>query len=117
MDEVIKTNEIQRLDGVQGTDSILADTQAAGTGRLSFDQAAQFFDRELMRSGTAVERALSSKAELGRNSRNILINWDFRKPVNRNGKEEYTGALNVTIDRWSHNGGTAIFSNGCARWD
>ena len=50
-------------------------------------------------------------------SRNILINWDFRKPVNRNGKEEYTGALNVTIDRWSHNGGTAIFSNGCARWD
>ena len=99
MDEVIKTNEIQRLDGVQGTDSILADTQAAGTGRLSFAQAAQFFDRELMRPGTAVERALSSKAELGRNSRNILINWDFRKPVNRNGRTRYTES-GYTIDRW-----------------
>lgn len=30
---------------------------------------------------------------------NLLINGDFRKPVNRNGKREYTGT-GCTIDRW-----------------
>ncbi len=108
----IKTNELQRLEGVQGTDSILADTQEAGTGRLSFAQAAQFFDRELMRPGTAVERALSSKAELGRNSRNILINWDFRRPVNQNGGTRYTES-GYTIDRWKIvNGGLSLGDDG-----
>ncbi len=31
---------------------------------------------------------------------NLLINGDFRKPVNRNGKREYTGA-GYTIDGWA----------------
>jgi hypothetical protein len=31
---------------------------------------------------------------------NLLINGDFRKPVNRNGKAEYTGA-DYTIDMWA----------------
>lgn len=30
---------------------------------------------------------------------NLLENWDFRNPVNRNGKEEYVGG-NANIDRW-----------------
>ncbi len=37
--------------------------------------------------------------------KNLLINWDFRKPVNRNGKREYTG-FGYTIDRWSTEGTT-----------
>ena len=35
---------------------------------------------------------------------NLLINGDFRKPVNRNGKAEYTGA-GYTIDGWKNNSG------------
>ena len=31
---------------------------------------------------------------------NLLENWDFRNPVNRNGKGEYTGSYIWTIDRW-----------------
>ena len=31
---------------------------------------------------------------------NLLENWDFRNPVNRNGKGEYTGNYIWTIDRW-----------------
>ena len=34
---------------------------------------------------------------------NLLINGDFRKPVNRNGKREYTEAGHI-IDRWRLNG-------------
>ena len=30
---------------------------------------------------------------------NLLENWDFRNPVNRNGKEEYTEG-SITIDNW-----------------
>ncbi len=32
---------------------------------------------------------------------NLLINGDFRKPVNRNGKREYT-AIGVTLDGWKN---------------
>ncbi len=31
---------------------------------------------------------------------NLLENWDFRNPVNQNGKGEYTGNYIWTIDRW-----------------
>jgi len=39
----------------------------------------------------------------------ILINSDFRKPVNRNGKTEYTG-FGYTIDRWVVSGDGASMS-------
>lgn len=59
-----------------------------------------------------LERALSSKAELGRNSRNILINWDFRRPVNQNGGTRYTES-GYTIDRWKIvNGGLSLGDDG-----
>ena len=57
----IKTNELQQLMSVQGTDSILADS-AAGTGRVPFSTAAQFFDQELVKPGSAVGAALENKA-------------------------------------------------------
>lgn len=38
----IKTSELQQLQSILGTDSLLADTAAAGTGRLSLAQAAEF---------------------------------------------------------------------------
>lgn len=31
---------------------------------------------------------------------NLLLNWDFRHPVNRNGKTEYKGPAAFCIDRW-----------------
>ena len=32
-------------------------------------------------------------------NQNLLINWDFRKPVNRNGMSQYTGNI-YAIDKW-----------------
>lgn len=36
---------------------------------------------------------------------NLLLNWDFRNPVNRNGKGEYTNGTSLlyTIDKWMLN--------------
>ncbi len=42
----------------------------------------------------------AAEAVQGWSGRNLLINWDFRRPVNRNGRPEYTGG-EMTIDRWS----------------
>lgn len=53
----IKTNELQQLPSVLGTDSLLADTAAAGTGRLSLSSLAQF----LTEQDNAVKTALSNK--------------------------------------------------------
>ena len=45
-------------------------------------------------------------------SRNILINWDFRRPVNRNGETRYTES-GYTIDRWKiANGGLSLGDDG-----
>jgi hypothetical protein len=38
-------------------------------------------------------------AQVGGSNRNLLINWDFRNPVNQRGQSSYTGA-GYTIDRW-----------------
>lgn len=43
---------------------------------------------------------------------NLLINGDFRKPVNRNGKREYTGA-GYTIDRWHLENNTLSLLTDC----
>ena len=109
----IKTNELQQLMSVQGTDSILADS-AAGTGRVPFSTAAQFFDQELVKPGSAVGAALENKAaadfsnlpnpqtalyNLGAGTgRNLLDNWYFADPVNQRRLTEY--GEGYTIDRW-----------------
>jgi len=49
--------------------------------------------------GKLLESQRPSFAELGGSNPNLLLNWDFRKPVNRNGKTEYTKA-GYTVDRW-----------------
>lgn len=60
----IQTNELQQLQSILGTDSLLADTAAAGTGRLSLARAAEFFGAELIKPGNPVGAALSNKAAL-----------------------------------------------------
>ncbi len=60
----IKTNELQQLSSVLGTDSVLLDSASAGTGRLRLDALARYMDGELMKSGTALSSALSNKANL-----------------------------------------------------
>ena len=60
----IQTNELQQLQSILGTDSLLADTAAAGTGRLSLARAAEFFGAELIKPGNPVGAALSNKAVL-----------------------------------------------------
>lgn len=45
-------------------------------------------------------------------NQNLLINSDFRKPVNRNGKSEYTGAGH-TIDRWHLGSNTLSLLTDC----
>lgn len=48
--------------------------------------------------------------------KNLLINSDFRKPVNRNGLAKYTG-YRYTIDAWKPNnaGDVVTLMNGCIR--
>lgn len=52
----------------------------------------------------------------GWSNQNILINADFRNPVNRNGKTEYSGA-GYTIDRWRrlNPAGALLVRNGSVR--
>ena len=67
----IKANELQQIPSILDTDSILIDTASAGTGRLSFAQAALYFkqglnptaDEILLSDGkTTVDVALESLA-------------------------------------------------------
>ncbi len=54
----------------------------------------------------------AAEAVQGWSGRNLLINWDFRRPVNRNGKTEYTG-IGHTIDRWNIlDGGNLVLNDG-----
>ncbi len=54
----------------------------------------------------------AAEAVQGWSGRNLLINSDFRNPVNRNGKTEYTG-IGHTIDRWSVlDGGKLVLNDG-----
>ena len=56
----IKTDELQLLQSVVGTDSVLLDTASAGTVRVSLATLAEF----LAEQDNAVKAALSSKAAL-----------------------------------------------------
>lgn len=69
----IKTNELQQLQSILGTDSLLADTAAAGTGRLSLAQAAAFFGGELIKTGNPVGAALSNKADILKVTRDLYV--------------------------------------------
>ncbi len=54
----------------------------------------------------------AAEAAQGWSGHNLLINWDFRRPVNRNGKAEYTG-IGYTIDRWNVlDGGKLVLNDG-----
>lgn len=60
----IKTNELQQMQSILGTDSLLVDSLTAGTGRVATAALAQFMDQELLKPGTALSAALSNKAAL-----------------------------------------------------
>ena len=55
----IKTNELQKITGILGTDTILVDTDAKGTGRAPFDAAAQFFKDTFLSGGVPYGKELT----------------------------------------------------------
>ena len=65
----LKTNELQQLAAVLGTDSLLADTAAAGTGRVSIAQLAEF----LANGDGAVKAALLNKVEAELPNNNVKV--------------------------------------------
>jgi len=55
----IKTNELQMIDSVLATDSILVDTDANGTGRVAFADAAEHFKDTFMLGGVPYGKELA----------------------------------------------------------
>lgn len=75
---------------------------AAGTG-LAFDgeTIALAADATLSKQGLAADaKATGDTIRKAADSRNLLDNWDFARPVNQRGKTSYSGARIYTIDRW-----------------
>lgn len=57
----------------------------------------------VVNGGTGGETADEARANLGAASNeNLLINWDFRNPVNQRGLSEYVG-ITYTVDMWQLN--------------
>lgn len=89
---------------------------AAGTG-LTFDgeTIALAADATLSKQGLAADaKATGDTIRKAADSRNLLDNWDFARPVNQRGKTSYSGARIYTIDRWmiSTTAGTANVVSG-----
>ena len=90
---------------------------AAGTG-LAFDgeMVSLAADATLQKQGYAADaKATGDTIRKAADSRNLLDNWDFSRPVNQRGKTSYSGAHIYTIDRWmvSTTAGTvAVVSGG-----
>lgn len=89
---------------------------AAGTG-LAFDgeTVSLAADATLQKQGYAADaKATGDTIRKAADSRNLLDNWDFSRPVNQRGKTSYSGARIYTIDRWmiSTTAGTAEVVSG-----
>ncbi len=54
-----KTNELPRINSILGTDDMLVDTDSMGSGRTSFDAAAQFFKDFFMSGGVPYGKELT----------------------------------------------------------
>ena len=80
------------------SDGLLGDTAARGTALITLEEAMKFLDSK---------RGYHSNP-------NLLINSDFRKPVNRNGGSEYVtnnAGVHITLDCWRTQNGTIIINN------
>ena len=55
----IKTNELQVIGSVVGTDSVLVDTDGAGTGRVRFSDALEFFKETFLSGGVPYGKELT----------------------------------------------------------
>lgn len=55
----IKTNELQVIGSVVGTDSVLVDTDGAGTGRARFSDALEFFKETFLSGGVPYGKELT----------------------------------------------------------
>ena len=55
----IKTNELQKITSLRGTDTILVDTDEKGTGRAPFDTATEFFKETFLSSGVPYGKELT----------------------------------------------------------
>ncbi len=95
----MKTKDLPKIAAGQLADSdcLLADCAAQGTGLVPF---AVLSDYHIKRTGVWPSNP------------NLLINADFRNPVNRNGQSEYT-ASGYTIDKWKNNNanGKIVYQN------
>lgn len=59
--------------------------------------------------GTGGETAGEARANLGAaGNKNLLMNWDFRNPVNQRGKTSYTGNNQYTVDMWKLSGSASM---------
>ena len=77
-----------------------------GTGNTSVDTAPVAGSSKMVTSG-GVYDALR-KAETS----NILINWDFRYPINQRGRSNYSKGM-YAIDRWYNSSDAFVVDNGC----
>ena len=83
-----------------GADGVLIESQRPDASGIKMDNDAEepVTVRAQVTANTAQIEEQGKK--LGEVSRpNLMINWDFRNPVNRNGKSEYVGAV-VGVDLW-----------------
>lgn len=55
----LKTNELQKITSLLGTDTILVDTDAKGTGRVPFDAATEFFKGVFLAGGVPYGKELT----------------------------------------------------------
>ena len=55
----IKTNELQKITSLRGTDTILVDTDEKGTGRAPFDTATEFFKETFLSGGVPYGKELT----------------------------------------------------------
>lgn len=96
----VKTNELRQAASVNAEDYLLADSPTVGTVRVPLGAAAEYFDAELLKSGTQLHAALSNKAIWNMlPNRNLLDNWYYLSSINQRGLTEYTNDGYI-IDRW-----------------
>jgi len=65
------------------------------------------------------DRTGAVAAQDGWSNPNLIVNWDFRCPVNRNGETEYVAAgtaYHHCIDKWENQTGTVTMKQGYLSW-
>ena len=89
----------QNAADAASTAKAAADEAAEGVSAINAEKAVPGGVATLDADGKLTAAQRPSLAEIqGGSNPNLLINWDFRDPVNRNGLEQYPKGVN--LDRW-----------------